>query len=339
MGCGVAKPSLSEAAVLAIGELLHDADSAFPTNKVHAFQCVFEAHQQLSFVERESYDHYEILVCHREGKLHFSNHDLPRAVEAYTKAIQVAEVQIAQKRRGLYLMLQRYAECMVDMSRIWHVAAERATSDKKRQKEFSKCEMVLLRCIETVEEGHNRRSDLLIAPIMMLVGLYEQLSLVGRAEMLLRRCQGIYIVNFGHDDPNLIVTNRKLEELMMKRDALQIQKVAVKLQSVFRMHKAMKRVGLMLHKKLARHELVPPAQRRKEMTDEGFLEQLCSELQEGSVNVGHNSEQELMDNHPIPQARNGNRVKRTNTLRAVPTSGEDDSRKPWQIPTVDEGQD
>lgn len=276
MGCGASTVSDSEVAILEIGELLHDASHTAAQNPDISFHKIRLAEAKLARVDDFNQDHYAILVYSREGKLQYGLRRYQKAIEAYTKAVHIAEVKIGEKVRGLYLLLQRYAECMCDIASIWQKSAAAQKSESKQLRETGKAELVLLRCIETIEEGHNRRSDLLVDPLMMLARLYEDLKLFSRAELLVRRVSGILIVTYGHEHPLIAETKRCLESLVVKKEAALDNDAAVTIQSIFRMRREMRALEGKLGRPAKRHVLQVKGQRSPTPTSD-FLTQLAAE--------------------------------------------------------------
>lgn len=290
MGSGTsapkAPPSASDAAILRIGELLHDAEDLFakgPEHRAEAMTLVAAAHGQLSHVAPEQADTYATMVYAREGKLHYAAGDMQRAAHAYSVVIQRVELRVVEKCRGLYLLLQRYTECTADYAKIIEGQADAASDPLVRAAKLRECEERLLRCIDLVEEGHNRRSDMLVLPLTRLAALYERLGHHKKAELLLRRCQGVIIVQFGYDHADLEKIDAKLAKLSAagtNADA------AVKIQSVVRMFLLRKRLAATLGRPMfRRHELLPPALVGER--DKGaFLAQISNVLQPGTA-MGH----------------------------------------------------
>lgn len=281
MGCGSSQLTPEEQAILDIGVLLHKAEEAFDDNKSDlSFRFIGDAAKKLPNLGDESIGHYTILVATREGNLYFRKGQMQNAAAAYTKAIVVAEEKIEARCRGLYLMLQRYADCMVSMAKIWLASAEKHTQVEKKRRDNAKAEMVLLRCIETIEEGHNRRSDLLIDPLILLAEIYKKFEMYSRAELLVRRCSGILIVQYGHDHPQLIETKRILDDLVEKKERVASVTAARKIQSTWRMYTAMVQLGKRLGKeRVKRHTF---SERRTPSPPNDYLSKLKEEMGEAA---------------------------------------------------------
>ena len=323
MGCGASDLSESEQAILRLGELVHKADVAAEKSPGSGHAFLADAASHLPLIDDDERDNYAILVKSRHGKMYYQEKDYSRAIDAYTQAINMAEVKIAERCRGLYLMLQRYAECMTDIATIWIGSANGevtapenspanpsplvpnapsaiAQSAKRKRRDEATAEIVLLRCIETIEEGHNRRSDLLIDPLMQLASLYESLGLYSRAELLVRRCIGILIVQYGHDHPRLVESNANLERLVKLKESAAEEVAAVNIQKTFRMHRAMNELEKKLHRQVKRHARLEENRTPTPPTD--FLSQLVGDDPEQST--GQNSP---IDDHAAARANTGSR--------------------------------
>jgi hypothetical protein len=287
MGCAGSRLTTSEAAILRVGELVHDGDVASQKKPGSGHKYLDEAIEHLPKIDDADRDNYSILVYSRHGRQFYAEGDLRHAIQSYQTAINLAEVKIAQRCPGLYLMLQRYAECMTDIARIWirsskgydarrasgavsiHVENRVSIMDinsptspvvthpsiRRKRRDEATAEIVLLRCIETIEQGHNRRSDLLVEPLMLLASLYESLELHSRAELLVRRCIGILIVQFGHDHPRLNESNAILENLVEKKAAKNREKAAVKIHATWKMFVEMRKLQSKLGRQVTRHIL------------------------------------------------------------------------------------
>lgn len=324
MGCGVSAISDSEAAILEIGKLLHEAGKTAVTNPDTSFQKIREAERKLARVDDENQDHYAILVYSREGKLQYNLRRYQKAIEAYTKAVHIAEVKIAQKVRGLYLLLQRYAECMCDIARIWLKSAALAKSESKKLRETGKAELVLLRCVETIEEGHNRRSDLLEEPLLLLASIYEELRLFNRAELLARRVSGILIVNFGHEHPKIAETKRYLDALVAKKEVSIEHEAASRIQSVFKMLHEMRTLEAKLGRPVKRHRLIA-REDRSPSPETDFLAQLAAETDGGLAAEANDSEMQLFNDGSGSPAALGPRA--SGAAGAVPAATSSGSLK------------
>lgn len=154
-----------------------------------------------------------------------------------------------------------------------------------RAEDYTKCEMLLVRCIETIEGGHNRRSDLLVEPLSLLAELYEQLGMYARAELLCRRMKGIMIVQYGHDHPGLAELNVRIDGLTGLREEKAVTTAAVRIQNIFRMRRCMEAVGKRLGKPMKRHRLI--ASNKVEASRKGgFLADYCNKIPAGNE-AGH----------------------------------------------------
>lgn len=293
-----------------VSELIHDATDEFRSNNVAAaHQLLKRAREMLPSISSGQRDHYSIVVHSKQGSFYYREGLYAKAEDAYTVAIRLEEAQIEAKCKGLYLMLQRYRDDMCDLARIRKMdgdgkctrseeANAKASNDDgssrvslegrisaNRADDYARCEALLVRCIETVENGHNRRSDLLVEPLSLLAELYEQLNMYSRSELLCRRMKGIMIVQYGHDHPGLSELNTRIDALAAQREQSAVTHAAVKIQSVFRMRKAMAAVGTSLDKTMKRHRLQLPTAHEASRNSK-FLSEFCKKIPEGNE-AGH----------------------------------------------------
>ncbi|KAG5512228.1 hypothetical protein GH5_07713 [Leishmania sp. Ghana 2012 LV757] len=121
----------------------------------------------------------------------------------------------------------------------------------------SPCELLLLRCCEVVQIGHNAQSELLIPPQIELAQIYEDLALYSRALLFVRRCVGILCSVYDYDHPwvvNLMQRADKLEELLEKQTR---NDMATKIQATWKMHRAMQQLEAVLGHPVRRHHWIP----------------------------------------------------------------------------------
>ncbi|KAH9601722.1 Tetratricopeptide repeat [Trypanosoma melophagium] len=158
-------------------------------------------------------------------------------------------------------------------------------SQMARELKASPCELLLLRCIEVVEIGHRRQSELLIPALIELAQIYEDLKLYNRSLLLVRRCLGILSVVYDYDHPWIIQLRRRADYLMDRMDEKLRDGMATKIQATWKMHKAMCQLEEKLGRPVARHVWMPkPYQESTPGTD--FLKDFVNELPEGTVLYG-----------------------------------------------------
>ena len=121
----------------------------------------------------------------------------------------------------------------------------------------SPCELLLLRCCEVVQIGHNAQSELLIPPQIELAQIYEDLELYSRALLLVRRCLGILCSVYDYDHPWVIQLMQRSDRLKKLQDAQLRNAAATKIQATWRMHKAMQALADALGHPVKRHQWIP----------------------------------------------------------------------------------
>lgn len=170
----------------------------------------------------------------------------------------------------------------------------------------SPSELLLLRCCEVVEVVHSRFSPLLLPVLETLANLYEELDLYESAILLLRRAVGILLAVYDYDYPLVLRVLQRIEMLGSKRDMQRKEKMATKIQSIWRMHYCMQQLSRVLQRPVHRHVWIPGTSRPSH--DEGFLEHFWlhqeeeETTEEGSRSVGPEAEKEVhpASSRPVP---------------------------------------
>jgi tetratricopeptide (TPR) repeat protein len=121
----------------------------------------------------------------------------------------------------------------------------------------SPCELLLLRCCEVVQIGHNAQSELLIPPQIELAQIYEDLALYSRALLLVRRCLGILCSVYDYDHPWVIQLMQRADRLKALHDEQLRNEMATKIQATWKMHKAMQALADALGHPVKRHQWIP----------------------------------------------------------------------------------
>ncbi|KEG10845.1 hypothetical protein DQ04_03231050 [Trypanosoma grayi] len=161
-------------------------------------------------------------------------------------------------------------------------------SQMTRELKASPCELLLLRCIEVVEIGHRRQSELLIPALIELAQIYEDLKLYNRSLLLVRRCLGILCVVYDYDHPWIIQLRRRADHLMDHMEIQTREDMASKIQATWKMYRAMCQLEEILGRPVTRHVWISkPSQERTPDTD--FLKDFVNDLPIGTVLHGAGS--------------------------------------------------
>lgn len=228
----------------------------------------------LKDVPVDAVDELSVLVFQREGLCHYVARRLPQAKEAFRKAIQIAEVMVSERRPRLYLVLQRYCDAVLCLTNVWRVEHEQQQSQKRagaapsvehrgaavlksRRSCWGAIELALLRCVELIELGDHRQSELLLLPLLELGRIYETLHVYNRAVMVIRKAIGILCIRYGYDHLRVPDLNARCDRLMILRDDQLREEAAVKLQSLARMIAEMRKLSATLNRPVVRHVLMP----------------------------------------------------------------------------------
>ncbi|ORC85395.1 uncharacterized protein TM35_000351390 [Trypanosoma theileri] len=158
-------------------------------------------------------------------------------------------------------------------------------SQMARELKASPCELLLLRCIEVVEIGHRRQSELLIPALIELAQIYEDLALYNRSLLLVRRCLGILSVVYDYDHPWIIQLRRRADYLMECMDEKLKDGMATKIQATWKMYKAMCQLEEKLGRPVTRHVLIPKSYQNSNAGPD-FLKDFVNDLPEGTVLYG-----------------------------------------------------
>ncbi|KPA75578.1 hypothetical protein ABB37_08460 [Leptomonas pyrrhocoris] len=121
----------------------------------------------------------------------------------------------------------------------------------------SPCELLLLRCCEVVQIGHNAQSELLIPPLIELAQIYEDLELYSRALLLVRRCLGILCSVYDYDHPWVVQLMQRADRLKALLEEQLRNDSATKIQATWKMHKAMEALADALGHPVKRHLWIP----------------------------------------------------------------------------------
>lgn len=309
---------------LAVLDLVKEADRCDEAGDyARMLDHVRQASVILKDVPDEAADHLAVLVHQREGFAYQRLRNGASAKAAYGKAIQIAELMVADKRPQIYMVLQRYCDAVMALSSLWEQEAVLSYKPKRKgggkggasssvkgmaatdsadssvntaagggadaaaassntlmnvvepeEKEararaihiYGPCEMALLRCVELVERGDHRQSELLILPLLDLSRVYEALRIFPRAVLVIRRCIGILCVRYGHDHMRVIDLNARCDRLIALRDEQLLLEAVIKLQSLARMFVAMHRLEATLRRPVKRHRLPSRVAREQQQT-------------------------------------------------------------------------
>ncbi|EKF30293.1 hypothetical protein MOQ_005899 [Trypanosoma cruzi marinkellei] len=167
-----------------------------------------------------------------------------------------------------------------------------------RELKASPCELLLLRCIEVVEIGHRRQSELLIPALIELAQIYEDLHLYNRSLLLVRRCLGILSVVYDYDHPWIIQLRRRGDYLMECMEEKTMDKMATKIQATWKMYKAMCLLEEALGRPVTRH-VWSPAAYHSQVNDTDFLKDFVNDLPEGTVLYGTGDFNALFDSGDV----------------------------------------
>nr|CCD15033.1 unnamed protein product [Trypanosoma congolense IL3000] len=155
-------------------------------------------------------------------------------------------------------------------------------SQMTRELKASPCELLLLRCIEVIEIGHRRQSELLIPALVELAQIYEELHLYNRALLLVRRCLGILCVVYDYDHPWIIQLRQRADYIIRRREHWSKESSAIKIQATWKMYRAMCMLENALGRAVTRHVWVPPPPATTNC-DVAFLTNFLNDLPEGVV--------------------------------------------------------
>lgn len=158
-------------------------------------------------------------------------------------------------------------------------------SQMPRELKTSPCELLLLRCIEVVEIGHRRQSELLIPALIELAQIYEDLHLFNRSLLLVRRCLGILSVVYDYDHPWIIQLRHRGDYLVERMEEKMRGEMATKIKATWKMHRAMQQLEETLGRPVRRHVWVPGQQPEK-LAGSQFLKEFVSGLPDGTVLSG-----------------------------------------------------
>ncbi|KAG5511682.1 hypothetical protein JKF63_07279 [Porcisia hertigi] len=140
----------------------------------------------------------------------------------------------------------------------------------------SPCELLLLRCCEVVQIGHNSQSELLIPAQIELAQIYEDLELYSRALLLVRRCVGILCSVFDYDHPWVVQLMQRAARLGELLEEQTRNDMATKIQSTWKMYRAVQQLENALGHPVRRHQWVP---RKYRMTpDIDFLRDYVKDM-------------------------------------------------------------
>ncbi|KPI84579.1 hypothetical protein ABL78_6369 [Leptomonas seymouri] len=151
----------------------------------------------------------------------------------------------------------------------------------------SPCELLLLRCCEVVQIGHNAQSELLIPPQIELAQIYEDLALYSRALLLVRRCLGILCSVYDYDHPWVIQLLQRSDRLKELLDNQLRNESATKIQATWKMHKAMQALADTLGHPVKRHQWIP--QKYRATPDLDYLGDFIGDMPDNGL-LGEGSE-------------------------------------------------
>ncbi|RNF09653.1 uncharacterized protein Tco025E_06948 [Trypanosoma conorhini] len=177
-------------------------------------------------------------------------------------------------------------------------------SKMTRELKASPCELLLLRCIEVVEIGHRRQSELLIPALIELAQIYEDLRLYNRSLLLVRRCLGILSVVYDYDHPWIIQLRRRADFLMKAVEEETKETMATKIQATWKMYKAMRLLEEALGRPVTRH-VWSPATYHSQANDRDFLKDFVNDLPEGTVLYGSGEVPGVFDTGGVADEEHG----------------------------------
>ncbi|CBZ23321.1 conserved hypothetical protein [Leishmania mexicana MHOM/GT/2001/U1103] len=140
----------------------------------------------------------------------------------------------------------------------------------------SPCELLLLRCCEVVQIGHNSQSELLIPAQIELAQMYEDLALYSRALLLVRRCVGILCSAYDYDHPWVVHLMHRADRLEGQLEEQMRHNMATKIQATWKMHRAMQHLEDMLGHPVRRHQRIP--RKYRAMPDLDFLREYVGDM-------------------------------------------------------------
>ncbi|CAC22633.1 conserved hypothetical protein [Leishmania major strain Friedlin] len=140
----------------------------------------------------------------------------------------------------------------------------------------SPCELLLLRCCEVVQIGHNSQSELLIPAQIELAQIYEDLTLYSRALLLVRRCAGILCSVYDYDHPWVIHLMHRADRLEERLEEQMRNNMATKIQATWKMHRAMQQLEYTLGHPVRRHQRIP--RKYRAMPDLDFLREYVGDM-------------------------------------------------------------
>ncbi|KAH8604201.1 hypothetical protein ERJ75_001749000 [Trypanosoma vivax] len=155
-------------------------------------------------------------------------------------------------------------------------------SHMTRELKASPCELLLLRCIEVVEIGHRRQSELLIPALVELAQIYEDLNLHNRALLLVRRCLGILCVVYDYDHPWIVQLRLRADYLAQRMELVLKEEKAIKIQATWKMYRAMCMLEDALGRPVTRHVWIPQLQRDPKH-DMNLLNEIVADLPADTV--------------------------------------------------------
>nr|CAJ2466151.1 unnamed protein product [Leishmania braziliensis] len=140
----------------------------------------------------------------------------------------------------------------------------------------SPCELLLLRCCEVVQIGHNSQSELLIPAQIALAQIYEELALYSRALLLVRRCVGILCSVYDYDHPWVVYLMQRADRLEELLEEQLRSNMATKIQATWRMYQAMQQLENVLGHPVRRHQWIP--RKYRATPDLNFLEDFVDDM-------------------------------------------------------------
>lgn len=299
------KPRLSSASVLGERVSLNAGDADPRTLEVlqyvraaddhegqfHAqLKLLQAAEEALDTVIADDVDGLSVLVYQRLGTVYRDLGQVAQAKDALGKAIRIAEVMVAERRPFLYLVLVRYVDAVLHIAQLWlEEEGKKAQEELDRNRRKSTglvtsltpaarrnmraaSETALLRCVETVELGDHKQSEILLTPLIELAKVYEAVEVFNRAILVLRRCIGILCVVYAHDHIRIPELQAWIARLTSLRRVQMRTEAAIKIQSVIRMFFCLRMLETVLNRRVKRHRWTPKHLRQGTVQrNEGFL--------------------------------------------------------------------
>lgn len=145
----------------------------------------------------------------------------------------------------------------------------------------SPSELLLLRCCEVVELAHCRQSELLHPVLCSLANLYESLGLYRQSILQVRRCVGVLLSAYDYDHPLVTPLRARITQLSGELEKEERERLATKIQSVWRMYVCMRQLEETLGRPVHRHSALQKKD-EPDIDNDGFLNGFLLDQEPGS---------------------------------------------------------